>query len=37
MVGDRFVCLFTFKDGKVSQVKEYATREQVLEAVGLSE
>jgi ketosteroid isomerase-like protein len=37
MVGHSFACLFTFRDGKVSQVKEYATREDALEAVGLSE
>jgi hypothetical protein len=27
----------TFRDGKVSQVKEYATREEALEAAGLRE
>ena len=36
-VGHSFACLFTFRDGKVSQVKEYATREEALEAVGRSE
>jgi ketosteroid isomerase-like protein len=34
MVGHSFACLFTFRDGKVSQVKEYATREEGLEAVA---
>jgi len=34
MVGHSFACLFTFRDGKVSQVKEHATREEALEAVG---
>jgi len=37
MVGHSFACLYTFRDGKVSQVKEYATREQALEAAGLRE
>jgi ketosteroid isomerase-like protein len=37
MVGHSFACLFTFRDGKVSQVKEYATREKALEAAGLRE
>ena len=37
MVGHSFACLFTFREGKVSRVKEYATREDALEAVGLSE
>jgi ketosteroid isomerase-like protein len=37
MVGHSFACLFTFRDGKVSQVKEYATREDALEAAGLRE
>jgi ketosteroid isomerase-like protein len=37
MVGHSFACLFTFRDGKVSQVKEYATREEALEAAGLRE
>jgi hypothetical protein len=32
-----FACLFTFRDGKVSQVKEYATRGEALKAAGLSE
>jgi ketosteroid isomerase-like protein len=36
-VGHSFACLFTFKEGKVSQVKEYATREEALEAAGLRE
>jgi ketosteroid isomerase-like protein len=36
MIGHWFACLFTFRDGKVSQVKEYATRQEALEAVGLS-
>ena len=34
MVGHSFACLFSFRDGKVSQVKEHATREEALEAVG---
>jgi ketosteroid isomerase-like protein len=37
MVGHSFACLFTFRDGKVSQVKEYATREEALEATGVRE
>jgi ketosteroid isomerase-like protein len=37
MVEHSFACLFTFRDGKVSQVKECATREEALEAAGLSE
>jgi ketosteroid isomerase-like protein len=37
MVGHSFACLFTFRDGKVSPVKEYATREEALEAAGLRE
>jgi ketosteroid isomerase-like protein len=36
MVGHSFACLFTFRGGKVSQVKEYVNREEALEAVGPS-
>jgi ketosteroid isomerase-like protein len=37
MVGHSFACLISFKDGRISRVKEYATREEALEAAGLSE
>ena len=37
MVGHSFACLFSFRDGKVSRVKEYATRDEALEAAGLRE
>jgi hypothetical protein len=29
--------VISFKDGRISRVKEYATREEALEAAGLSE
>ena len=32
MVGHSFACLISFKDGRISRVKEYATREEALEA-----
>ena len=34
-VGFSFACLISFKDGRIWRVKEYATREQALEAAGL--
>jgi ketosteroid isomerase-like protein len=37
MVGHSFACLFSFRDGKISQVKEYATREEALYAAELRE
>jgi len=37
MVGHSFACLISFKDGRVSRVKEYATRAEALEAAGLRE
>ena len=36
-VGYTIACLISFKDGRISRVKEYATREEALEAAGLSE
>jgi ketosteroid isomerase-like protein len=36
-VGYTFACLISFKDGRISRVKEYATRAEALEAAGLSE
>ena len=36
-VGFTFACLISFKDGRISRVKEYATRAQALAAAGLRE
>src|SRR2546421_1802172 len=36
-VEDKFFRLISFKEGKVWRVKEYRTRDQALEAAGLSE
>jgi ketosteroid isomerase-like protein len=36
-VHERFVRLISFKDGKIWRAKEYSTRAEALEAVGLSE
>jgi ketosteroid isomerase-like protein len=36
-VGHSFACLISFKDGRICRVKEYATREEALEAGGLRE
>jgi ketosteroid isomerase-like protein len=36
-VGHGFACLISFRDGKISRVKEYATREEALEAAALEE
>ena len=32
-----YAAVYRFRDGKVSRGREYATREQALEAAGLSE
>jgi ketosteroid isomerase-like protein len=37
MLGHSFACLISFKDGRICRVKEYATREEALEAAGLQE
>src|SRR5690348_14567357 len=37
MVGYTFACLIGFKDGRISRVREYANREEALEAAGLRE
>jgi ketosteroid isomerase-like protein len=37
MVGYTIGCLISFKDGRISRVKEYASRDEALEAAGLSE
>ena len=36
-VQERFARLITFKDGRIWRAKEYSTRAEALEAVGLSE
>jgi ketosteroid isomerase-like protein len=36
-LGHSFACLISFKDGRISRVKEYATRDDALEAAGLRE
>jgi ketosteroid isomerase-like protein len=36
-VGYTIACLISFKDGRISRVREYANREEALEAVGLEE
>jgi ketosteroid isomerase-like protein len=36
MLGHSFACLISFKEGRISRVKEYATRAEALEAAGLS-
>ena len=36
-VGYTIACLISFKDGRISRVKEYATREEALEAAGIEE
>ena len=35
-VGYTFACLISFKDGRISRVREYATRADALEAAGPS-
>jgi ketosteroid isomerase-like protein len=37
MVGHSFACLISFKDGRISRVKEYATRDEALAAAGRRE
>ena len=37
MVGHSFACLISFKDGRISRVKEYATRDEALAAAGRPE
>jgi hypothetical protein len=37
MVGNSFGCLFSFRDGRISRVKEYATRDEALQAARLRE
>ena len=37
MLEHSFACLISFKGGKICRVKEYATREEALEAAGLRE
>ena len=34
-VGHEFACLISFRDGRISHVKEYATRDEALEAAEL--
>jgi ketosteroid isomerase-like protein len=34
IVGHSFACLISFKDGRISRVKEYATRDEALAAAG---
>jgi ketosteroid isomerase-like protein len=36
-VGYTIACLISFRDGRISRVKEYASRAEALEAAGLSE
>jgi ketosteroid isomerase-like protein len=36
-VGQSFACLISLRDGRISRVKEYPTREDALEAAGLGE
>jgi ketosteroid isomerase-like protein len=33
-LGYTIACLISFKDGRISRVQEYATREEALEAAG---
>ena len=37
MVGHSFACLISFKDGRISRVKEYATRDEALAAAARRE
>ena len=37
MVGHSFACLISFKHGRISRVKEYATRDEALAAAGRRE